>query len=124
VQFAGTFTSRPGPVQQANLQVPAAEIARTLGRLPSGSVQTITVNLFNANEAFYDQISTLDLRVGKIVRFGKLRANVGVDIYNALNSSTGQTYNNTYTLANPSLWGQPTLIMPARFAKLSAQVDF
>jgi hypothetical protein len=47
-----------------------------------------------------------------------------VDIYNALNSSTGQTYNNTYTLTNPPLWGTPNLILPARFAKVGLQIDF
>jgi hypothetical protein len=108
----------------ANLQYTAAEIARTLGRLPSGGAQTITVNLFETNEAFYESIGTLDLRIAKLVRWGRMRANLGIDIYNALNSSTGQTYNGTYTLANPSLWGTPTLIMPARFAKLGAQIDF
>ena len=53
-----------------------------------------------------------------------MRANLGIDIFNVLNSSTGQTYNGTYSTANPSLWGTPTLIMPARFAKIGAQLDF
>ena len=44
VQVAGTFTSRPGPAKVANVQYTAAEIARTLGRAPSGGVQTITIN--------------------------------------------------------------------------------
>jgi hypothetical protein len=124
VQLAGTYTSRPGPPMAANLQYTAAEIARTLGRLPSGNVPTISVNLFETNEEFYESIGTLDIRVAKLIRWGRMRANLGIDVYNALNSSTGQTYNGTYTLANPSLWGTPTLIMPARFAKLGAQIDF
>ena len=124
VQVAGTFTSRPGPPKSALLQYSAAEIARTLGRVPSGGAQTISVNLFETNEAFYPSIGTLDLRVGKLVRWGRMRANLGVDIYNALNSSTGQTYNGTYTPSTPALWGTPTLILPARFAKLGAQIDF
>jgi hypothetical protein len=124
VQVAGTFVSRPGPGKVANLQVTAAEIARTLGRVPSGAVQTITINLFEASEAYYERIGTLDLRAAKILRFGRVRANIGVDVYNALNSSTGQTYNATYSVANPSLWGTPTLILPARFAKIGAQIDF
>jgi hypothetical protein len=124
VQVAGTFTSRPGPPKSAALQYTAAEIARTLGRTPSGGAQTVSINLFETNEAFYPSIGTLDLRVGKLVRWGRMRANLGVDIYNALNSSTGQTYNGTYTPSNPALWGTPTLILPARFAKLGAQIDF
>jgi len=124
VQVAGTYTSRPGPPLVANVQYTAAEIARTLGRPPSGGVQTITINAFETNEAFYESIGTLDLRVAKLFRFGRMRANLGVDIFNALNSSTGQTYNGTYSVANPSLWGTPTLILPARFAKIGAQIDF
>ena len=124
VQVAGTFTSRPGPAKVANVQYTAAEIARSLGRAPSGGVQTITINAFETNEAFYESISTFDLRIAKLLRFGRMRANLGIDIFNALNSSTGQTYNGTYTTANPSLWGTPTLIMPARFAKIGAQIDF
>ena len=50
VQVAGTFTSRPGPAKVANVQYTAAEIARSLGRPPSGGVQTITINVFETNE--------------------------------------------------------------------------
>lgn len=124
MQLAGTLTSRSGPAKVATLQVPAAEIARTLGRAPSGGVQTIAINLFDTNEDFFDPITIVDLRVAKVFRVGLKRINVGVDIYNALNSSTGQTFNTTYTTATPALWGQPTQILPARFAKISAQFDF
>ena len=106
------------------MQYTAAEIARTLGRAPSGGAQTITINVFDTNEAFFESISTFDLRIAKLLRFGRTRANIGVDIFNALNSSTGQTYNSTYSTATPALWGTPTLIMPARFAKIGAQIDF
>jgi hypothetical protein len=47
---------------------------------------------------------------------------VGVDLYNALNSSAIQTYNQTF-IQNGN-WLTPTLILPSRFAKLTAQVDF
>jgi hypothetical protein len=53
-----------------------------------------------------------------------MRANIGVDVYNLLNANTGQTYNNTYSVATPDRWGTPTLIMPARFAKVGVQLDF
>jgi hypothetical protein len=126
VQVAATLSSTTGPAKAANVQVPRDVIAQTLGRFPSGSTPTsvTTINLFETNEAFYPQISIVDFRVGKILRFGRMRANIGVDIYNALNASTGQTYNNTYNLADPSTWGTPTLVLPARFAKFSAQIDF
>ena len=124
VQVAGTVVSRPGPPKAANVQVPAATIAASLGRPVSGNPATVTVNLFDTNEAFYPQRTVVDMRVSKIFRFGGLRTNVGVDIYNLLNSSAGQTFDNTYSPANPATWGSPTSILPARFAKLALQVDF
>jgi hypothetical protein len=54
------------------------------------------------------------------LRFGRTRANVGVDLYNALNSSVVQNSNSTFGRN----WLTPTLVMPARFAKVSAQIDF
>ncbi len=127
VQVAGTLTSRPGPTKVANYQFLASEIAQTLGRLPSGSAgptSTTTINLFNNNEEFYPQITIVDLRVGKIVRMGRTRANIALDVYNSLNASTGQAYNATYSRTSPALWGTPTLILPARFAKVGVQFDF
>jgi hypothetical protein len=133
VQVAATLTSRPGPAKTATLQFTAAEIAQTLGRLPSGAAgptATTAINLFNANEEFFPQITSVDLRVGKILRVGRFRANVNMDVYNLLNASTGQTYTTAYTRPTatnpnaPQLWGQPTLIMPARFAKIGLQLDF
>ena len=127
VQVAATLTSRPGPGKVANLAYRADYIDDTLGRFPSSAASaasTTTINLFDTNEAFYPQLNVVDLRLAKIVRFGRMRANLGVDVYNLLNANTGQTYNGTYTLANPERWGTPTLILPARFAKLGVQIDF
>jgi hypothetical protein len=62
----------------------------------------------------------VDFRVGKVLRAGRTRATVSIDLYNALNVSTILAQNNTVGAA----WLQPTTIMPARFAKLSLQFDF
>ena len=43
-----------------------------------------------------------------------------MDVYNLTNSSAIQTYNQTYG----TRYLTPTLVLPARFAKLSAQFDF
>jgi hypothetical protein len=64
----------------------------------------------------------VDLRLGKIVKFGRTRATVGVDIYNLLNSAAILSYNQSYIQSGA--WLGPTSEMSARFAKLSLQFDF
>ena len=58
----------------------------------------------------------------KILRFGKTRANVGVDIFNVLNAAAALSYNQAFIAGGP--WLTPTSILSARFAKISAQFDF
>ncbi len=73
VQVAGTLTSRPGPQKAANVQFTAAEIAQTLGRFAVGQRRgpdDRPSTCSTTNEAFYPQITVVDLRVGKLLRFG------------------------------------------------------
>ena len=56
------------------------------------------------------------------MRFGRTRTNVGIDLYNMLNSSAVLGYNQTF-VANGS-WLQPLLVLTPRFVKFTAQVDF
>ena len=67
-----------------------------------------------------DRINQLDICLAKILRFGRTRTKVGLDVYNVTNSSAIQTYNQTYG----ARYLTPTLVLPARFAKVSPQVDF
>ena len=65
-------------------------------------------------------MNQVDLRIGKLLRFGKTRETVSLDLYNALNVSTILAQNNTFGTS----WLRPTAIMPPRFAKISLQFDF
>ena len=69
-----------------------------------------------------DRVNEVDLRLGKILRFGRTRANVGLDFYNLLNSAAILSYNQAYIAGGA--WLGPTSEMSARFAKLSLQFDF
>ena len=74
-----------------------------------------------------DRINQIDIRAGKIIKFSKVRTQFSVDIYNALNSNAIQTYNQTFiptATAGSSSWLAPQVILPARFVKLTAQIDF
>ena len=65
-------------------------------------------------------ITQVDLRIAKILRFGRTRTNVGIDIYNVTNSNVPLGYTNTFG----TTWRNPTSVIDARFAKVSAQIDF
>jgi hypothetical protein len=122
VLVSGTFRSDQGLPLAANYAVPSAVVAQSLGRPPSGNVPNVTVNLIEPGAKWGDRINELDLRVAKILRFGRTRTNVGFDIYNVLNSSAVLTYNQTFIPGGS--WLTPLTVLTPRFVKISAQVDF
>jgi len=120
VQVSATLQSKPGTQLAANFNVPSAVAALTLGRPLSGNSANTTVNIVEPGKLYGDRINQLDIRAAKILRFGRTRTQVGLDVYNVTNSSAIQTYNQTYG----ARYLTPTLVLPARFAKVSAQFDF
>jgi hypothetical protein len=134
VQLSATFTSKPGvnlsgfgtPQQggafQANYVLSGTAAAAILGRPLAGNAPNITVNILEPYAKIGERVNEMDLRLQKIVRFGKTRANVGVDIFNLLNANPALSYNQAF-IPNGA-WLGPTSILSARFAKISAQFDF
>jgi hypothetical protein len=122
VQISGTLQSIPGANLAANFSVPTATVAQSLGRPLAGSAAFASVNLVTPGDIQGDRVNQVDLRAGKVLRFGHTRMQLSLDLYNALNSSAIQTYNQTFIAAGN--WLTPTLILPSRFAKITAQVDF
>jgi len=121
VQLAGTFRSTPGndinAAFAANNQYLAAN--STLGRPLSGGAANLTVGLLAPIGRFVDRRNELDLRFGKILRAGKSRSVVSLDIYNALNTDALINVNQNF-----AAWLRPTEILNARLAKFSVQFDF
>ena len=91
-----------------------------MGARSSGRDRTITVNVVEPNTLFGDRIDQLDIRVGKILRFGKSRTSLNLDIVNALNSNDNFAYSPTFG----ATWPVPTSVLTARLFRLSAQLDF
>lgn len=133
VQVAGTFQSRPfvgtnvPSIQSqslaANWLIFNANVAPELGRPLSGNAQSTFVNLVEPGSLYGDRINQVDFRVGKILRYGRTRANLAVDLFNIFNASPVGTYNQTFA-GNGASWLQPTSIIAARIVKLSVQFDF
>jgi len=74
-----------------------------------------------------DRVNALDLRFAKILRFGRMRNTIGLDVFNTLNSDTTLTYNQTFNPAattGAQAWLAPTSVLTPRFLKISAQIDF
>ena len=83
-------------------------------------VPNVTVNVIEPNIVFGDRIDQLDVRVGKLIRIGRTRTALNVDIVNALNSNDNLAYSSTFSAS----WPAPTQVLTARLFRLSAQVDF
>ena len=73
-------------------------------------------------EVWGDRVNEIDLRVAKILRFGRTRTNVGIDIFNLINPNAILTYNQTFTPGGA--WLAPQSVLTPRFLKISAQIDF
>jgi hypothetical protein len=114
----------------ANLVVPNAIVQPALGRPLAGGAQNVTVNLALPGAVYPVRLHTADLRLSKILRFGRTRSNVGIDLYNMFNANTGTAFNGTFgTMSaagtvNSATWLRPTSILNARLVRFNATVDF
>jgi hypothetical protein len=121
LQVSGTWRNDAGPDLAANYVVTSAVAAPSLGRnLSSGNV---IVNLLQPNTVFADRRNNIDVRIAKIIRYGRTRTQIGVDVYNLTNTDVVTSFNQTFVPTSSS-WLTPTGIQPARYAKISAQFDF
>jgi hypothetical protein len=119
VQVSATLQSLPGPQIAANRVVSTAEIAPSLGRPLSGQAPNATINMVEPGTMYGERLNQLDLRFGKLFRFGGTRTSINLDVFNALNSNAVLTENFNY-----ASWRAPLTILQPRFAKFSVQLDF
>ena len=122
VQLSATFQSKPGAMLAANYAVPNSVVAPSLGRDLSGNAPNVTVNLVAPGTMYGDRINELDFRAAKILKYGRSRTMLALDIYNALNSSAVLTYNNAFVPGGT--WLQPVTILTPRLIKLTAEFEF
>jgi hypothetical protein len=119
VQLSGTFQSIPGRQILANYTATNAVVAPSLGRNLSGGANNVTVGLVAPGTMYGERLNQLDLRFGKILKFGRTRATASIDLYNALNASPVLTQSAAF-----ATWLRPQSILNARFAKVVMQLDF
>ena len=121
VQVAGTFRSTPGNEINATFAAnnPFLTANSTLGRPLAGGTANMTVGLLAPNTRFIDRRNELDLRIGKVLRAGRSRSVVSLDVYNALNTDAMVNLNQNF-----GAWLLPTEVLNPRLAKISVQFDF
>jgi len=122
VLVAGTFRSDQGAPLRATQNVPASVVSAALGRPVNVAGTTVPIDLIAPGDVWGDRVNEIDLRIAKNIRFRRMRYNVGVDIFNLINSNAVLTYNQTYI--QNGAWLAPQSIITPRFVKISAQIDF
>ena len=97
-------------------------MAASLGRDLSGNAANVTVNLVAPGTRYGDRINQVDIRLAKLLRHGRSRTMVALDVYNTLNSSAGLTYNNAFV---PGVrWPRPNTILTPRFFRVAVETEF
>jgi hypothetical protein len=110
--------------------VPNATIVAALGHLPFGATATgnTTIAITDEEHRIYakNRRSQIDMRFAKVLRFGRTRADIGVDLSNLLNTNYATAYAGIYSLtdANGGTWNNPTAIYPPRFVRLNFTLNF
>jgi hypothetical protein len=120
VNVSGTYSSRPGPALSANVVFTNGQVQGSLGRPLSAGAQNVVVNVLSPTAMYGDAIKQLDLRIGKIFRFGRTRSSFNLDVVNALNSNDNISYSPTFS----PTWPTPTEVLTARLFRISAQFEF
>ena len=86
--------------------------------------------MHNDTRLYADERRTqVDMRFAKIVRFGRTRTDIGVDLNNLFNTNYATGFNTNYTyktdnVPRPSGWGTPTSIYNPRFVRLNFTINY
>ncbi|PYR28675.1 MAG: hypothetical protein DMF98_02195, partial [Acidobacteria bacterium] len=120
-----TTVASNGNSLAANFNVSSAILQQQTGRALVPGLTFQTVNLLLPGHTYPDRLNSLDVRFGKILRIGRTRTNVAIDLYNLFNSNMGTAYNQTYDpVTNGATWLSPTTVLNARFARFNVTFDF
>jgi hypothetical protein len=113
--------------------VPNSVVLAAYGKLPIGALAagTTTIQITdNVNRVYADNRRTqVDMRFAKVLRFGRTRSDIGIDLNNLLNTNYATGYNSTYAFsvnntAQGGTWGAPTSIYYPRFMRINYTLNF
>jgi hypothetical protein len=138
VLISATVRSQPPLAIDANWLVPNTYIRDTFfgGVAPPGfavgPTSNSTINIVDNDHRLYvdNRRTQVDMRFAKVLRFGRYRADVGVDLWNLFNTNYATTYEEQWGSGAPgaivpaTTWQNPTAIYAPRFVRLNFTVDF
>jgi Carboxypeptidase regulatory-like domain len=137
VQLGGTFRSVPGTFTSLTnvgttgsngfslnaVYTPLPADLTGLGRAQSNA--NAQYNLLLPGQMYTPRLTYVDLRLAKVLRFGRTRTQVGFDLYNLFNTNTATALNTNYTPPSPtSVFLNTTAIQDARLARFNITMDF
>ncbi len=119
-----TTVASGGPSLAARYNVPPDTALAALGHpiVNPGGTAFGRVNLLPQGGVYAPRLNQVDLRVAKILKFGRTRTNVGFDIYNLFNANPGLVFNQSYNL--PASYLAPTTVLLPRLARFNITMDF
>ena len=139
VLVSGVLRSQPEALLAGNAnataqwQVPNSVIIAALGHShPSLSPTGITVVPLGHNDKrIYagERRTQVDMRFAKVMRFGRTRTDIGLDLYNLFNTNYTNSFNTTYSFLTdntprPAGWSTPTGIINPRFVRVNFTVSY
>jgi hypothetical protein len=87
-----------------------------------------TVGLTDSEHRIFadNRRTQIDMRFAKVLRFGRTRTDIGVDLNNLLNTNYATGYESDFDpeVADGGTWATPTSIYSPRFVRLNFTVNF
>jgi hypothetical protein len=130
VQLAATFQFKPGTLGLGGNDAASNGASVNANYVVTNAVAGVpllnnqqTVNLLLPGELYGEYVRQVDLRFGKILRLGRTRALVAMDVYNLFNANPGLTYQQSFVGAGAT-WYNPTSLLMPRFMRFNVTVDF
>jgi hypothetical protein len=128
VLVSATVRSQPPAALGANWQVPNTVIRELLGGVtpPGFNVNGNTsIGLTDSDHRLFaeNRRTQVDMRFAKVLRFGRTRTDVGVDLWNVFNTNYATGFEDTFVVGSDT-WATPESIYPPRFVRLNFTVNF
>jgi hypothetical protein len=127
VLVSATVRSQPPLTINAQWQIPNTMVRDQLGFLPPSLLATgnSMVDLTDSDHRLFGEgrRTQVDMRFAKVLRFGRTRTDIGVDLWNLFNTNYATSYEDTFTVGSDTFY-TPEAIYAPRFVRLNFTVNF